>query len=341
MRMQPQIRAGLLVGLQPAVEALGGDIDQVMELAQVPTDVLANPEHYIPYRSYLRVLAAAAHHTRCPQLGLQMSRNLGADNMGVTGFVMTQAVSVGSAWASLQRFYHVHDTYGAVLLTENEGLACVRYEIPRAGLPGEQQSLDVAAGVATNIHRMLCGHHARLVSVHFPYSAPLDLSPYEPLSSDEILFDQPGFAIFFPAQLLQHPVASANPEMKMFLETYLESLEVAGQHATSRQVERLIRDFLSTGECTLSHVAKFLSTSVRALQNRLSAEHTSYQMLLDKIRRELAVKHLSQGDMQLTQLAYLLGYSELSAFSRSFKHWYGTSPRNWQQSQLLTSSAPL
>ena len=127
----------------------------------------------------------------------------------------------------------------------------------------------------------------------------------------------------------------------MFLETYLESLEVAGQHATSRQVEKLIRDFLSTGECTLSHVAKFLSTSVRALQNRLSAEHTSYQMLLDKIRRELAVKHLSQRDMQLTQLAYLLGYSELSAFSRSFKPWYGTSPRTWQKSQFAASRAPL
>ncbi|MEH6609180.1 MAG: AraC family transcriptional regulator [Halioglobus sp.] len=337
VKIQPRIRAGLLVGLQPAVEGLGGDIKQVMELAQVSKDVLVNPEHYIPYRSYLRVLAAAAQCTNSPDFGLHMSRTLGAGNMGVTGFVMTQAVSVGSAWASLQRFYHVHDTYGAVTLTESEGLACVRYEIPLAGLPGEQQSLDVAAGVATNIHRMLCGHDARLVSICFPYSRPLDLNPYEPLSSDQFLFEQAGFAMFFPAHLLRRPVASANPEMKEFLETYLESLELAGQHAASLQVEKLIRDFLSTGDCTLSHVANFLSTSVRALQNRLSDEQTSYQMLLDKIRRELAVKHLIQGDMQLTQLAYLLGYSELSAFSRSFKKWYGMSPRNWQRSQLVIS----
>ena len=89
-----------------------------------------------------------------------------------------------------------------------------------------------------------------------------------------------------------------------------------------------------SGDCTLSHIARFLSLSVRALQNRLDAEHSSFQLLLDKVRRELATKHLSQGDMQLTQLAYLLGYSELSAFSRSFKRWYGTSPRNWQRLQL-------
>ncbi|MEH6592619.1 MAG: AraC family transcriptional regulator ligand-binding domain-containing protein, partial [Halioglobus sp.] len=162
--MHPQIRAGLLIGFRPAVEALGGDIDQIMDQAKLSADVLVNPEHYIPYQSYLRLLNAAACDTGCPGFGLEMSHELGAENMGVTGFVMTQAVSVGSAWAALQRFYHVHDTYGTVVLTENEDMACVRYEIPRSGLAGERQSLDVAAGVATNIHRMLCGGEGEVVT---------------------------------------------------------------------------------------------------------------------------------------------------------------------------------
>ncbi|MEH6593247.1 MAG: helix-turn-helix domain-containing protein, partial [Halioglobus sp.] len=205
---------------------------------------------------------------------------------------------------------------------------------------GERQSLDVAAGVATNIHRMLCGGEGEVVTIHFPYPQPDDLRPYEFLDCHNILFDRPGFAMFFPARLLQLPVANADPQVKAFLDTYMDSLELSSQHATSMQVEKLIRDFLSTGECTLANVARFLSMSVRALQNRLDAEHTSYQMLLDKIRRELAVKHLSLGNMQLTQLAYLLGYSELSAFSRSFKRWYGTSPRSWQKSQRAVSRMP-
>ncbi len=328
--MQPHIRAGLLVNFQPTVQALGGDIERVLDRAELPSNVLLNPESFLLYTAYLRLLDAAALETACPYFGLEMSRELGVENMGVTGFVMTQAANVGAAWASLQRFYHVHDTYGVVTFNQSADTVCVRYEIPPSALAGVRQSLDVAAGIAANIHRMLCGPTAEITTIHFPYPRPTDLQPYAYLGYRNLLFDQPGYAMFFPADVLLRPVAQADPQLKILLDTYLETLELSSKHFTSRQVEKLIRGFLSTGECTLVHIAGFLSVSVRALQNRLDAEHTSFQMLLDKVRRELAVKHLSRGDMQLTQVAYLLGYSELSAFSRSFKRWYGTSPRNWQ-----------
>ena len=73
-----------------------------------------------------------------------------------------------------------------------------------------------------------------------------------------------------------------------------------------------------------------MQMSSRTIQNRLSEEHTSFQQLLEKVRRELAIGYLSKGGMQLTQVAYALGYSELSAFSRSFKRWFGISPQQWR-----------
>lgn len=334
--MKPHIRAGLLVSFRPTVEALGGDIRAVLERAEQPLDVLLKPEHYVPYKSYLRLLDSAAVLTNCPYFGLEMSRELGAENMGVAGFVMTQASSVGQAWASLKRFYHVHDTYGVVVMTESAGLTRVGYEIPRSNLPGVRQSLDVAAGVSTNMHRMLSGS-GNISTLHFPYSEPDNLSAYEFLGCRNMQFDQPGYAMFFPAEVMQLQVAHFDPQMKLILDQYLESLELSSHHVTSQKVEKLIRGFLSTGDCTLAHIARFLSMSVRALQNHLEQEHTSFQLLLDKVRRELAIYHLSRGDMQMTQLAYLLGYSELSAFSRSFKRWYDTSPRNWQRQQLPSS----
>jgi AraC-like DNA-binding protein len=333
-----QIRAGLLVSLEPTVRRLGGDVAEVLRHANLPSDILANPEHYIPYTAYLQLLSSAARMTNCPHFGLEMSRELGAENMGVVGFVMTQASNVGEAWSSLQRFYHVHDTYGTVMVTESGTLGCVRYEIPRAGLDGEHQSLDVAAGVSTNIHRMLVPRHSEIFTIHFPYPRPDDLSPYEHLNCNNILFNQSSYAMFFPAENLKLPVANSDPQTKLVLENFLRSLELSKQHATSRQVETLIREFLPMGNCTLNRIAGFLSLSVRTLQNKLDAEHTSFQMLLDKVRHEQAIKHLSAGDMQLTQLAYLLGYSELSAFSRSFKRWYGTSPKQWQQLQPAPSA---
>ena len=106
---------------------------------------------------------------------------------------------------------------------------------------------------------------------------------------------------------------------------------------TSRRVEDIIRSLLPTGDCTLPRVADTLSTSDRTLQARLESEHSSFRELLEKVRREIATYHLSRGDIQLTQLAMILGYSELSAFSRSFRRWYGVSPRRWAHSQVGTA----
>ena len=69
--------------------------------------------------------------------------------------------------------------------------------------------------------------------------------------------------------------------------------------------------------------------SDRSLQLQLAEEQCSFRELLEKVRREIATYHLRRGDLPLTQLALLLGYSELSAFSRSFRDWYGLSPRQW------------
>ena len=98
---------------------------------------------------------------------------------------------------------------------------------------------------------------------------------------------------------------------------------------TSRVVEDMIRRLLPTGNCTLPMIAQTLSMTARTLQSRLDEENSSFRLLLEKVRREIATFHLRRGDMQLTQLAMVLGYSELSAFSRSFRGWYGVSPRQW------------
>ncbi|RLQ23150.1 helix-turn-helix domain-containing protein [Seongchinamella sediminis] len=77
--------------------------------------------------------------------------------------------------------------------------------------------------------------------------------------------------------------------------------------------------------------AASLATTPGTLQARLENEQCSFRDILQSVRREIATFHLRRGDMQLTQLALVLGYSKLSAFSRSFRSWYGESPRDWSR----------
>jgi AraC-like DNA-binding protein len=66
--------------------------------------------------------------------------------------------------------------------------------------------------------------------------------------------------------------------------------------------------------------------SGRSLQRRLNAEGSSFRAELDRVRSELAVRLLNEGEADAHELAFLLGFSEPSAFHRAFKRWTGTTP---------------
>ena len=103
----------------------------------------------------------------------------------------------------------------------------------------------------------------------------------------------------------------------------------------AERVQRELARQLKGEEPTITTVARSLAVSVRSLQARLREEGTSYQTLLDEVRKELAQQHLKSGRHTVADVAYLLGFSEPSAFSRSFKKWTGLAPQLYRQHVAL------
>lgn len=98
----------------------------------------------------------------------------------------------------------------------------------------------------------------------------------------------------------------------------------------SAKVNRILVDQLR-GDCPgIEYVADHFSMSVRSLQMKLKAEGTSYQKLLNHIRKDLAIAYLQERKVSKGEIAHLLGFSEISVFSRTFKKWTGKSPSEFQ-----------
>lgn len=325
------IRTGILANFVNTIERLGGSIEQVLEKSGVKREQIWRADSFITYRSYLSLLDSAAKLTRCPHFGLEMTRELGPENLGLLGFVMCQSRTVGDAFSSLAHFYHVHDTSGSVSFTLREQMAIARYETPSYDQPGGRPAIDVAAGMAANILRTLVGESFVSERVTFPYPEPENLVPHQFLQTRELLFNEPGCgtSTYFFGEHVQQIVPQTDPQLRIILGQYLATMEAGDQQSCSRQVEELIRRFLPTGVCTIGTVARFMSLSIRNLQSRLQQEQTTFQSLLERVRKSLALQYLVKGEVSLTEIAQLLGYSELSAFSRSFRRWYGCSPRQW------------
>ena len=147
-----------------------------------------------------------------------------------------------------------------------------------------------------------------------------------------VTFGHDATVVVFDRAVLEAPLAGAIPEVARatdrISEQYIESLD--GQKVAT-QVRRMLVGLLPSGDADQDRVASDLNRSASKLQRQLQAEGVSYRQLLDDTRRSLAEEYLRERKHSHAQIAYLVGFSDQSNFSRAFKRWTGTSPRQFQE----------
>ena len=140
-------------------------------------------------------------------------------------------------------------------------------------------------------------------------------------------------AIHFLREDLEAPMAGSIPEVAKatdrISELYIETLDT---NKAATKVRQLLIDLLPSGDAHQDRVARTLHCSASSLQRQLQSEGTSYREVLADTRRSLAIEYLRDGKNSHAQIAYLLGFSDQSNFSRAFKRWTGVPPRQFQTS---------
>ena len=115
-------------------------------------------------------------------------------------------------------------------------------------------------------------------------------------------------------------------------ERYLRSLYCQDNYAA--QLKRMLAELLAAGEANADAACQALKLSRRTLQRRLRAERTSFQKILNEVRAVLAVRYLRDTRLKALEVAMLLGYSSISAFTTAFKSWYDMPPNEYREKVL-------
>lgn len=142
----------------------------------------------------------------------------------------------------------------------------------------------------------------------------------------ELVLD-PGF--------LELPIFLADPGMRQALEQHAQQLldRLFSSRVLSNRVAMLLGRWITRGEpLGVDLVARHLGMSTRSLQGKRKAEGGSYQKLFDTVREKLALAYLKKPDTAVCEVAFLLGYSDQSAFNHAFKRWTGKSPQQFRRS---------
>jgi len=101
---------------------------------------------------------------------------------------------------------------------------------------------------------------------------------------------------------------------------------------THARVEKVLLEALPNGQATIAKVAEALAMSTRSLERRLNEEGTNYTAVLRELRRDLAMQYLRDKTLGVGQIAWLLGYSEVSSFNHAFRRWTSASPKTVRSS---------
>lgn len=159
---------------------------------------------------------------------------------------------------------------------------------------------------------------------------------YEAFFRCPVEFETEADQIIFSDEVFVQPLRSHNPEMLSLLEPALDAALHENQtRAWTSLVQRHLRNRLAGQALTMADVAHELNISTRTLQRRLADEGTKFQGILEQVRHQLAQHYLSLSQLDINEIAHLLGYEEASSFHRAFQHWEGTSPGQWRTSQAL------
>jgi AraC-like DNA-binding protein len=212
-------------------------------------------------------------------------------------------------------------------------LAVIREELVLDGQAPGRQARELAIGTLYRLFRELLGPSWRPYSVEFTHDRPPDLREHRRLFGLEIRFESEFNGIVCACADLDRPNPSADPAMARYAQQFLETLAVAQAAQTGSAVQetrQAIYIQLPLGSASIEKIAAGIGVSARTLQRRLDADGVSFADLLDEARRELVLRYLANPANSLTQVAELLGYAQLSSFTRWFTARFGAAPTRWR-----------
>lgn len=289
--------------------------------------IFLDPEARVPHAAAVSLWPAAARMTGDMNLGLHVAEGIRPGSFGILEYVVRTSDTLGMGLQRLSRYHRLMHGAAEVKLAVHHDRAILSHQLPiPGGLPRAVSEFIVASLLIGS--RQATGMHWNPLEVRFLHSAPDDVTEYERLFGCLLRFGHSRNELVFPRDLLDAPLIKADTALQTILEAQAAAILEAlprGEAATDA-VRRHLAGELGEGQPTLELIAPRLHMSARTLHRRLEEEGTSFREILTEVRREIATRHLVERRLAIGEIAFLLGFSEPSAFHRAFKRWTGHAP---------------
>jgi AraC-like DNA-binding protein len=311
---------------------LGVDRADLLKAAGLTEAQLRDPDARIPLSTMARLWRAAADRLPDPALGLSLGAATRAREMGLVGYTMVFSRTIGAALGRFARYSRIVSDALVVHLDAIPEATWVRVDVQPA-LRAFRPAADARLAALIAVCRQLSGTRLVPLSVQFPYRRPADVRAYEEFFRAPLEYGVMSTACLLAAEDLARPVVTSDEPLAGYLERLADQAlgALTSERSVHDQVRRVLWPELSDGVPDLNQTAHTLGLGPRTLQRRLRGEQTTFAGVLAELRREMAQPLLRDGDLAVSEIAFLLGYEDVTSFQRAFRRWFGVSPRAFRR----------
>jgi AraC-like DNA-binding protein len=283
----------------------------------------------LPVRDQIRLLNVIADELDDDLLGFHLAENCELREFALLYYVFASSATVLEGMRRMARYTALGNEGVAQECIEGRSFGLrLRYVGVSRHIDRHQAEFWLTAAV--RILRKLAGQTFIPLRVRLMHPRAQQPQEMRAFFGGEIEFAATSDALIFAKAVGEAPVVSADPYLNELLVRYNE--ESLLQRRASRtsfrsEVENAIVPLLPHDEVRAERIAHQLGLSQRTFTRRLQAEGLSFSMVMDQIRLDLALRYFADGDATISEIAWLLGYQDVSAFSKAFRRWTGKSPR--------------
>lgn len=325
------VRVGPMVNIPVLLRELGCNPDPIIKRAGFKPDEFSDTEHKVSYLLANRLLALCVAETGNDQFGLRLGCLASTSHLGLTGFLVKSAPTVGIALQSLVENLDLHEDGGSCSLQIEKDYTRLSYNLHLPGISAIAQVYDMSAVIMVRIMRSLCGNEFNAAQVCLIRERPSDLTRYTRYFRAPIIFDTDTCCIVFSSYLLQRKPPGADDFLFHHLEQEAHVFHQMHQQEILDTLPAVLQHGLLLNRFSARDIANEYGIQERTLHRRLQAAGTSFRHELDSVRELLSLQMLESSSLPICDIATSMGYADSSGFIRAFHRWTGSSPASWRK----------
>jgi AraC-like DNA-binding protein len=328
--------SGYLRGLFDYLKARNAPIEPILDVMNLTEREALEPDRPIENSLQNEIFDAAERVTGDVNVGLHAGEATHLMHFGIAG-MLAMTCSTG------RELFDMHSRYSGLLSTG----ATMRYFVEGEELVGEatfapgeenlsRHTLEYTLASHLTLTRLMTGLPFSPSRLEVPYPEPADCAEQQRVFGCSVRYGCERERIYMLAVLLDIPLVVGDSASRAMLEIEarrrLDALRTPqiDQDPDMASLRQFVAAELRGGPSSVEQAAAALGVSVRTLQRRLELRQLSYRGLVDLVRRELAQKYMADKDLSQVDVAYLLGFSDQSAFHRAFRRWFSTTPGEYR-----------